>query len=150
MPGYKRNRNQLLTDLLSGAEIDPLMMRHCEAMIVSHNPLARVAVVGFLLDDRNIASVRQRSAVQYRAKLWIEAMPEAMVQEIEYLALVELERQIRQLREVDVTKLDPVERSVVRHQRMIIEAVNEVLIRAKRTHLNRELDELDDLLPQGY
>lgn len=151
MPEYKRTRKQLLSDLLSGAEIDPLMKLHCEALMASANPLLLTAAIGFLLDGACIrGSAKQRSGVEYRAGLWVEAMPEVMIAEIEQRALVELERQIRQLRGVDLSTLDSIESDVLRNQRKIIEAVNTVLMRAKRMHLNQELADLDDLLPPGF
>jgi hypothetical protein len=150
MPDRKKFRKHPLSDILSGAEVDPSIRHHCEALAASRNLLSQVAAVGFLLDGQCIGSAKQRGGVEYRAGLWVDAMSDALVRDVERLALLEVDRQIRNLQGVDLSTLDPIERDVLRNQRKIIEAVNAVLLRAKRHHVDRQLAELDDVLPPGY
>lgn len=143
-------RHPPLSAFLSDAEPEPSVWGHCEALAASSSWLIRMAAVGLLLEPHygSSASPEQRR-LHDRVGRWIEMMPAALVLELEDLAVREARRQIEQMRGVDTAGLDPVRRLELDAQRRLIEAVNAVLLRARRVRLEGHLTELDDLLPPG-
>lgn len=153
MSGYKRSRKSLLckpslSEILSGARIDPSMHTNYESFIASMNPLLHAAAVGFLLSGEGILGpAKRRVGVEQRAGIWVDAMPRSLVDEIEELAVHEVQRLIRETCDVDLAKLNAVDLLVLRNQRRIMEAANRVLLRANRNHVESQLTAFDDLFP---
>jgi len=141
-------RRPSISTFLIDTEIGHAVRVHCVRLAESKLLLLRMSAIGKLLDpELPVEDVWQLQTIHDRIGRWLELMSRDLIYEIEDLAQDELARQIKNLRDADVSTFDNVKLLEINAQRDLLEDANRLLLRAKRPYVERRLNELNKLIP---